>query len=75
MLSFNIKLSDVEQCWLDGFKAFHRNVDETTNPYLPGTRRAHYWREGWWEACFNTDNVSEVYQQYYKKVEVERLAS
>lgn len=68
-------ISDLEQCWLHGFKAFHQNIDETTNPYTPGTKHAHYWREGWWEACFNTDGLSTVYKQHYNQVDVDSLAS
>lgn len=68
-------LSDLEQCWLHGFKAFHQNADEHTNPYTCGTKQAHYWREGWWEAFFNTDNLSDAYERHYQQLEVDSLAS
>lgn len=73
MLQYN--LSDLEQCWLHGFKSYHSNVDESANPYRRGTKQAHYWREGWWEAFFNIDNLSDVYQQHYSQVSVDRMAS
>ena len=73
MKHFN--LSDVELCWLHGFKAFHKNLDEVANPFKPGTRLAHYWQEGWWEACFNTGGLSDAYTQHYQQVDVDSIAS
>jgi hypothetical protein len=73
MLKF--ELSDLELCWLHGFKSFHQNMDEDTNPYRHGTKQAHYWREGWWEAFFNTDKLSDTYTDHYSKVDVESMAS
>ncbi len=58
-------LSDLELCWLHGFKAFHEETDELSNPYPKGTKYAHYWQEGWWEGFYNTDNLSESYQECY----------
>lgn len=69
------KLSDLEQCWLHGFKSFHQNVDETANPYTANTKQAHYWREGWWEACFNIHNLSDVYKNHYNTTNINRFAS
>lgn len=68
-------LSDLEICWLHGFKAFHQKAEETTNPYTKVTKQAHYWREGWWEAFYNTENLSDVYVQHYNQSTVESLAS
>jgi hypothetical protein len=68
-------ISDVEQCWLHGFKSFHQDIDETANPYTRGTTQAHYWREGWWEAFFNTDDLSDAYEQHYQQLDVDSLAS
>lgn len=69
------KLSDLEQCWLHGFKSFHQAIDEAANPYSQGTKQSHYWREGWWEAFFNTDNLSDVYEERLSHANVDRLAS
>jgi hypothetical protein len=68
-------ISDLEQCWLHGFKAFHQNQDDMANPYTRGTKQCHYWTEGWWEAFYNTGNLSTVYQDHYKTIDVESLAS
>ena len=72
MLKYTI--SDLEQCWIHGFKAFHQEIDESTNPYRKGTKQAHYWREGWWEGFFNTDNLSDAYEESYGVTNIERIA-
>ena len=57
------KISNLELCWLAGFRSFHRDVDVSANPFRLGTKEAHYWQEGWWEGFYNTDNLSDTYRQ------------
>lgn len=73
----NATISDLEKCWLHGFKAFHEELDELANPYHRGSKQAHYWQEGWWEAFYNTDNLSDTYQEHYivkSMANVDRIA-
>lgn len=69
------RISNLEQCWLHGFKAFHEKVEETANPYSRGTKEFHYWSEGWWEGFYDTDNMSSLYENDVNEPELESLAS
>jgi hypothetical protein len=53
----------LEVCWLAGEKAYYNGQEEQDNPYAAHTREAHFWSEGWWEACLNEGNLGEHLQQ------------
>jgi hypothetical protein len=49
----------LEVCWLAGAKSYYNGLEESDNPYPMQSREAHYWSEGWWEACLDEGNISE----------------
>ncbi len=51
------RMSILEICWLQGYKASTAGRDEAINPYPKCSTEAHYWQEGWWEAFFGEGNI------------------
>lgn len=51
------QMTDVEQCWQEGYDSCGQNLDATDNPYEQSSKEYHYWNEGWWCSYYNEDPV------------------
>lgn len=49
---FNLEHPSYEECYLFGYECAISEVEESENPYLPGSEQYEQWAEGWWAGFY-----------------------
>ena len=47
--------ANFDHCYAEGFKASQAENTVEANPFQLGSKEAHYWQEGWWDAFYNAE--------------------
>jgi hypothetical protein len=51
-LRFNIDHPTIEDCYMYGYECAQVEIEESENPFKPGTRESDQWLEGWWAGFY-----------------------
>lgn len=54
-LKLNIDHAPLEEYWMEGYEDGQIDVDESANPYKPGSKSHQQWTEGWWAAYYGEE--------------------
>ena len=69
-LHFNVEHPNFEECYAHGYECALKEVDESENPFLEGSKEFDEWQEGWVAGLYREEPAYDI-TEYIEGAEVE----
>lgn len=63
-LRFNIEHPSFEECYAHGYECGLKDVSESENPFIEGTKESDQWLEGWWAGFYKEEPIYDLTEYF-----------